>query len=193
MPSSPEAFDVVVVGAGPGGSAAAKRCAQRGLSTLLLEKKRLPRDKVCSGMVMGQWAHCIIQEEFGDIPQEVLASPYYLRGHVIHVPGAERQVIEWRMPLAWRKDLDFWMNQSAKEQGVVIRDGARVICVQQRDGPCTVVLGEKGNLKEVRAGFVIGADGAASSVRRSLFPDIRVSYSAPIRQCYQGSLDIERD
>jgi flavin-dependent dehydrogenase len=193
MSSSTEAFDVVVAGAGPGGSAAAKRCAQRGLRTLLLEKKKLPRDKVCSGMVMGPWAHRIIREEFGDIPQEVLASPYELRGHMIHVPGAEPRVIEWRMPLAWRRDLDFWMNQNAEDQGVVIWDGAKVVRVEQRDGRCTVVLKKKQELKALRAGFVIGADGAASRVRKSLFPGLKVLYSAPVRQRYKGSLDIERE
>ena len=60
-----QVFDVVVVGAGPGGAAAAKRCADRGLNTLLIEKKELPRDKVCSGMIMGQWALEIIRQEFG--------------------------------------------------------------------------------------------------------------------------------
>ena len=46
-------FDVTIVGAGPAGSACAKTCAENGLKTVLLEKRRLPRDKVCSGMVMG--------------------------------------------------------------------------------------------------------------------------------------------
>jgi flavin-dependent dehydrogenase len=45
-------FDVVVVGAGPGGSVAAKRCLESELKTVLLEKRKLPRDKVCSGMIM---------------------------------------------------------------------------------------------------------------------------------------------
>jgi flavin-dependent dehydrogenase len=97
------------------------------------------------------------------------------------------------MPLAWRKDLDFWMNQSAKDQGVVIRDRAKVILVDQSKGHCTVVLREKRELQKVKAGFVIGADGAASSVRKSLFPELKVRYSAPLRQCYRGSLDIEKD
>ena len=39
--------DVIVVGAGPGGSAAAANLARRGLGVLLLEKTHFPREKVC--------------------------------------------------------------------------------------------------------------------------------------------------
>ncbi|MFC2019578.1 FAD-dependent oxidoreductase, partial [Chloroflexota bacterium] len=65
-------WDVIVVGAGPAGSAAAKRCAEHGLNTLVLEKRRPPRDKVCSGMIMGPLAHTLINQEFGHLPREVL-------------------------------------------------------------------------------------------------------------------------
>ncbi|RRR99250.1 geranylgeranyl reductase family protein [Glycomyces terrestris] len=44
--AAPDA-DVIVVGAGPGGSAAAHHLAARGLDVLLLEKTRFPREKVC--------------------------------------------------------------------------------------------------------------------------------------------------
>lgn len=37
-----EMFDVVVVGAGFGGSVAARRCAEAGLKTLLLESAEVP-------------------------------------------------------------------------------------------------------------------------------------------------------
>ena len=39
--------DVAVIGAGPGGSAAAHYLAQRGLDVLLLDKSGFPRDKTC--------------------------------------------------------------------------------------------------------------------------------------------------
>src|SRR5260370_18770187 len=43
----PETADVIVVGAGPAGSSVAHHLAQAGLEVLVLEKARLPREKVC--------------------------------------------------------------------------------------------------------------------------------------------------
>ncbi len=39
---------------------------------------------------------------------------------------------------------------------------------------------------------VIGADGGISVKRESLFPELKVRYSAPIRECYRGALDVEK-
>src|SRR5688572_4524811 len=44
-----ERFDVLVVGAGPAGSAAAMHLLRGGASVLLAEKARFPRDKPCGG------------------------------------------------------------------------------------------------------------------------------------------------
>jgi flavin-dependent dehydrogenase len=186
-------YDVIVVGGGPGGSVAAKKCAQSGLKTLLLERKKLPRDKVCSGMVMGPWAKDIIQQEFGSIPLEILVDPCQLSGHMMHVPGTQPQPILCRTPLAWRKDLDFWMIQIALEDGVEIWEGAKVIEVNQKAGACTVTMIQGKTPQELKSRFVIGADGGASAVRKSLFPQLKVQYSVPMRECYDGALDLEKD
>ena len=44
-------YDVVIVGAGPGGSTTAYYLAKEGKKVLLLEKKKFPRDKICGDAV----------------------------------------------------------------------------------------------------------------------------------------------
>src|SRR3712207_5522929 len=47
-----ERYDLVVVGAGPGGSSAAYHCAKAGLNTLLIDRQEFPRDKTCGDGLM---------------------------------------------------------------------------------------------------------------------------------------------
>ena len=47
-----ERYDLVVVGAGPGGSSAAYYSAKAGLSTLLIDRQEFPRDKTCGDGLM---------------------------------------------------------------------------------------------------------------------------------------------
>ncbi|MDY7037946.1 MAG: hypothetical protein SV375_17510 [Thermodesulfobacteriota bacterium] len=69
--------EVVVVGGGFGGSSTDKKCVAFGLDTLLVEKKKLPRDKVCSGTLVSDLAQDDIQSEFGIIPEEIFTNPSY--------------------------------------------------------------------------------------------------------------------
>lgn len=186
-------LDVVVVGAGPGGSVAAKRCAEYGLKTLLLEKRRLPRDKVCSGMIMSHMIQTLIEKEFGQIPEEILSHPKYLSGLVLHVIGMGSKKVEHKMPIALRKDLDYWMNRRAREAGAEIWDNAEVTEVIEA-GENYIVNVKKDKIEQaVEAKFIIGADGATSAVRKSIFPNFRNQYSQTIQECYQGTLDLEKE
>ncbi len=185
-------WDVIIIGAGPGGAAAAKACAERGLKALVLEKKKLPRDKVCSGMVAGPMARDIIQTEFGTIPKRVLSNPAELSGQMFHVPGEEPERLEWKTLMAWRKDLDYWLVEKAQEKGAEIWDGSRLVHIEESAGQYSVHIKRENKVEKLKTNFVVGADGAGSRVRKYLFPDLKVRYSVPIRECYEGSLDLDK-
>ncbi len=187
-------WDVIVAGSGPGGCIAAKICADAGLKTLVVEKKRLPRDKVCSGMVMGYWANDLVREHFGDIPKDVLIEQGHYNGITLHV-GAEASVdIPTFIPVGWRKNLDYWMCKKAVEAGAQVKDNARVCDIAQLDRGYEVALRKENKETEIiNARFLIGADGAFSAVRKFVSPDLKVRYRPAYRECYEEDLSIEKD
>ena len=185
-------YDVIVVGGGPSGSTVAKRCAQYGLNTLLLEKKRLPRNKVCSGMVLKPVAHTLIKHEFGDLPETLLCHPKYLSGIMFHIPGLGSQKVDILHPLTWRRDLDYWMNEKAQAMGAEIWQETRVIGVRE-EGPGFFVTAMKNEERvKLETRFVVGAEGAISIVRKSLFPGLKMTYVQAYQEHYLGQLDLDK-
>jgi len=66
--------DVVIVGASLSAAAAAKRLVDAGLETIVLERKELPRHKICSG-ILSPRGHRFLLENFGPLPREALHQP----------------------------------------------------------------------------------------------------------------------
>jgi len=194
MMSSAFKYDVIVVGGGPGGSAAAKRCAEHGLKVLLLEKYKLPRHKVCAGWLIGSFTQNAVVRGFGSVPQNVLNDPPNLSGFMIHTPGGKRERVEGKIPQAWRKDLDYWTNQKAADAGAEIWDNVRATGFAEDNRGCSVRLVRKGREQEINTRYVIGCDGARSIVRRFLYPDLRSHTMQALEHWYRGSLgDLERE
>jgi flavin-dependent dehydrogenase len=108
---------------------------------------------------------------------------------MLRAPGVKSQRLGHGMPVAWRRDFDYWLNQGAKDKGVEIRDEVKVTSVIQQEDECRVRLGKR----ELRARFVIGADGVLSRVRSSLFPELKVQYRRAYRECYAGEIDLEKN
>ena len=71
---------MIIIGVGPGVALSAKIYAEKGLRTLLLEKKKMPRDKCCSGMAMGKWGQELLKQEFGDYPEGMMKESTLLDG-----------------------------------------------------------------------------------------------------------------
>lgn len=184
--------DVVVVGAGPGGSATAKKCAEAGLETVLFEARKLPRDKVCSGLIVGSAAQRTVREAFGEIPKKVLADPYYYSGVMVYVPGTKPRSVENKIPVGWRRDIDFWMTQKAVDAGTNVYDECRIKSVKATKDGVNVTFSRDGGESSITASYVVGADGVRSAVRRSTFPALKVNYQEEIRECYEGSFPLDR-
>ena len=70
-----ERVDVIVVGAGPAGSTAAKLLADRGYSVLLLDRAAFPRHKTCAS-----WINRLAFERFPYLKarlEELVEAPFY--------------------------------------------------------------------------------------------------------------------
>jgi flavin-dependent dehydrogenase len=187
-------FDVAVVGAGPAGSVAAKRCAENGLNTVVLEKKKLPREKVCSGMIIGPLAHTLIRQEFGPIPETVLCRPPQLNGYQVHTPDVEGQDVEkldFLISLTWRRDLDFWMSEAARARGAQIWTGTKVISIIEKRQAFLIRCETGQESHEIEARFLIGADGGTSIVRKTLFPHFKVPFALAYEEWFPGSLELD--
>jgi flavin-dependent dehydrogenase len=92
-------WDIIIVGGGPAGAMVAKKCAEQNLTALLLEKRRFPREKGCTGMIMSPMAQEIVKKEYGEIPKEILTTPNYLSGIWFHILGGEDHRQRVIMPL----------------------------------------------------------------------------------------------
>lgn len=153
-------FDVLVVGAGPAGSTAARECAARGLSTALLDRAKFPRDKPCGGGVTARAAALlpfniepVVEQRVGDIR-------FTWRGD----SGFTRRADAPLVYLTQRAKLDEFLVSKAVEAGVSFFQRRRVATVTPHDDGATVTAGEE----TFDAAVLIGADGANGPVSRSL-------------------------
>ncbi len=153
--------DVIVVGAGPGGSTAARFCAQAGLKTLLIEKERLPRYKPCGGCLSPKTVHLL-----GFDLSPVLENT--IDGVAFSYCFKDSFLIQSEQPMAFlvmRDRFDHFLVKKALEKGTEILEGERVTGVKEKGDWIEVEL-SKG--KGLRCKYLIGADGAGSVVAKSL-------------------------
>jgi menaquinone-9 beta-reductase len=122
--------DVIIVGAGPSGSAAAYYLAQAGLSVLLIEKARFPRDKVCGDGLTPRGVKSLIAMGV-DVSEEA----GWLRNKGLRViGGGMRLELEWPELGNWpgyglvrtRASLDEQLARRAQAAGARLLEGTTV-------------------------------------------------------------------
>lgn len=160
--------DVVVVGAGPAGAAAAITAARAGLDVTVVDKAAFPRDKICGdGLTTGALRHL---EHLGLDPADVgswtTATDCWIRSPSgrttrFSLPEGRGQYVA----IATRRDLDAALVDLARKAGADVLDGHAVTAA--REDHDAVVVDVEG-VGEVRARWAIGADGMWSPMRKHL-------------------------
>ncbi|WP_237708134.1 NAD(P)/FAD-dependent oxidoreductase [Oceanicola sp. S124] len=156
-------LDLIVMGAGPAGAAAARVAAAAGLSVALVDKARFPRDKLCGGGVTGRSA-LYFREIYGeDIPAHLIDTKTSVEFHAFgHSLGLLPDIPP--MHLAMRVELDAEMQRRAIRAGAMDLSGCRVAALDLAPPALSLADGRR-----LRAKVLIGADGVNSIVARQLF------------------------
>lgn len=172
-------YDVVVIGAGPAGSIAARTIAQAGLSTLLLEKRQEIGSPVrCAEAVGKETIEKFIPLDPKWIAAEIetfsLTNPH---GDCVVLPPLEHTLV------LERKIFDRELAHSAAKASAEVMVKARVIDLIKSDrGIEGVRVNVQGRPHEVRSKIVIGADGTESQSPRwaglKSIPQLKDYYTA---------------
>ncbi len=152
-------IDVLVVGAGPAGSATAIHLTRAGAHVLLADRARFPRDKPCGGGLTGRalrHAPCPV-----DPVVEHVVDRFRIR--LRYGPSFSRRHDRPLILMTQRRRLDLHLAEQAVAAGADFRDGSRVTEIEIGE---THVRAKVGGTT-VRADTLVGADGANGIVARA--------------------------
>ncbi len=154
-------FDVVIIGAGPAGTAAAFDLLVKGLKVLVLDKYEFPRKKACAGGITPKAYHLFKYDISSLIKREC-------RSVKINSPDKKSFYIKDKNTLCYmvkREDLDLFSFNRVMEKGVDFQVVKKIESIIQT--PSFVEINTRGQV--IKALYLIGADGANSTVRRLVF------------------------
>lgn len=159
--------DLVVVGAGPGGSMAAKTAADSGLDVVLLEKRQEIGDPVrCAEGVGKRVLTEMVRPDPSWIAAEVKGARIYAPDGTSIVMSEDKAGAEVGYVLE-RKIFDRALAMDAARAGAKVLVKTRALGLLRRDGlPCGVSAMLIGEPMRIEAPLIIGADGIESKVGR---------------------------
>lgn len=161
-------LDLVVIGAGPAGCAAAITAARAGLTTVMIDRADFPRDKCCGD---GLTALALSElERLGfdprglssgiEVAEAMLRSP---SGRTVQLPLRRKSPLA---AVAKREEFDADLVRLAEQAGASVQLANGVVGARlDAWGRCEVTLADGARR---RAPFVVAADGIYSPTRRML-------------------------
>ncbi len=166
--------DVVVIGGGPAGSAAATMLARKGWQVTLLERHRFPREHVGESLLP---ASMPILEELGVMPA-VERAGFLPKWGATMVWGRDPEPWSWYFKetspqnphsyQVWRPQFDQLLLENARATGVTVEEGHRVGEVIFEDDRAAGVrfVSDDNRRGEIAARFVVDATGQSALLAR---------------------------
>ncbi len=163
--------DVLVVGAGPGGSAAAYHLARHGIDVTVVERASFPREKVCGDGITPRGVAAILKMGIDpDDPgfERVKGLRVHARHTTIDLPWPELSSWPDYGLVRTRKDFDQILAQQAQKAGARLIERTEVVAPIIEDGwvrgASVRPAGEHdAEPTEIRARYTFAADGAAQA------------------------------
>lgn len=160
-------YDVIVCGAGPAGACAAYETASRGLRTLLIEKRTLPRYKTCGGgvpLTIGDELRDLVPDAFVEATVTHLRHTWnFGDAHLapLNPDPAEPPMSLW---MVQRSVFDNALTERAARAGADVRDGLAVRSAEPEGDTRVRLVTASGEMYS--ATHLVGADGANGIVAR---------------------------
>ena len=145
-------YDVIIVGAGPAGSTAARESALRGLSVLMVDKAEFPRDKPCGGAVTARCAD-LFDLDLTPVIERTISGAEFTWRHRWALSRSSSSAITY---MTQRRNLDTFLAEQAVDAGVDFRQREELRSVERSADHVTVRAG--GHSYRGRA--LVAADGA---------------------------------
>lgn len=178
-------FDAVIIGLGPAGSTLARLLAGK-YNILCLDKKVAAGgfEKPCGGLLAPD-AQKILARFDLTLPKSVLVDPQLFAVRTLDLPtGLTRHYQRFYVNMD-RAQFDRWLI-SLIPSSVPVYAGAKVLQITRgEDGVFTVLFERNGQRETVQTRRVIGADGAASLVRRTFFPHHKIRTYMAVQQWFK--------
>lgn len=187
-------YDVIIAGAGPGGSTCALTLKNSGLRILMLEKDTFPRDKIC-GDAVSATAKRVLRQLDPELELDLLEFPpkAYITKAKLYSPKFES--LEIAFPRVGhcirRMDFDNWLfNKALTNPTLEVLQNTSLKDVVVSDEYVTITTN---NGNQYTANVIVGCDGAHSVVAKKLaqFKVDRKHYSGALRQYYRNIKGLE--
>jgi geranylgeranyl reductase family protein len=157
-----ERYDVVIVGGSCAGAAAGTILAKAGRNTLIIDKAKFPRQKLCGGMITEKTVR-LLQEIYSVSFDTIIDSRYNAFG-VYHssLGRISSHRSDATLSMIHRDTFDDFFLEESKKAGCKTCLGDKVVRIHN-----TTVNTASG--REIATDFIIGADGSNSIIRKQLY------------------------